>query len=78
MVSVSVNSTSVTEARIVWVRSMMVFTCTDGGIDASSRGSAARMRSTVSMTLAPGCLLICSTIDRPLVIVLSGGEALPA
>ena len=63
---------------MVWVRSMMVLTCTDGGIDASSRGSAARIRSTVSITLAPGCLLICSTIERPLVMVLSGGEAGPA
>ena len=54
--SARVNSTSLTDARITWVRSTMVLTCTDGGMDASSAGRAALMRSTVCITLAPGCL----------------------
>ena len=54
--SMRVNSTSLTEARMVCVRSTMVFTWMFGGISASSFGSAALMRSTVAITLAPGCL----------------------
>ena len=56
MVSTSVNSTSSTEARIVTVRSRMVSTLTAGGMRAVSCGSCALIWSTVSMTLAPGCL----------------------
>ena len=62
--SISVNCTSATEARMVSVRSMMVLTWIDGGIDASSRGSVALIRSTVSMTLAPGCLKMISRMPR--------------
>ena len=56
MVSPSVNSTSATEARMVVVRSRMVFTSIAGGIRAVSCGSWSLIWSTVSMTLAPGCL----------------------
>src|ERR1700676_503980 len=52
----SANSTSATEARMVMVRSRTVTTLTEGGIAAVSAGSRALMLSTVSMTLAPGCL----------------------
>ena len=41
MVSASVNSTSATEARMVWVRSTMVSIFMPGGMSESSRGSAA-------------------------------------
>ncbi len=61
MESMSVNSTSCTEARMVCVRSTMVRTWMVGGISASSRGNAALIRSTVAMTLAPGCLNITSS-----------------
>ena len=56
MVSSSVNSTSTTEARMVTVRSRMVSTLIAGGMRAVSCGSSALILSTVSMTLAPGCL----------------------
>ena len=49
---------------MVCVRSMMVLTWIDGGIAASSRGSACLIRSTVSMTLAPGCLKMISRMPR--------------
>jgi hypothetical protein len=51
-----VSSTSFTAARMVWVRSLSVTTLIDAGIAASARGNTAMMRSTVEMTLAPGCL----------------------
>ena len=44
MVSASVNSTSATEARIVWVRSTMVSIFMPGGISAPSCGIAAFTR----------------------------------
>ncbi|MCY1169982.1 hypothetical protein D9M73_100370 [compost metagenome] len=78
MVSSNVNSTSVTDARMVCVRSTRVFTSTVGGIAACRRGIAALMRSTVWITLAPGCLVMASTMDRPLVMVLPAGAAAPA
>src|SRR6218665_1506944 len=56
MLSTSVNSTSPTEARMVWVRSISVSTRTLAGIAARRRGLAGLMRPTVSITLAPGCL----------------------
>ncbi len=56
MVSSSVTSTSSTEARIVCVRSLRMSTWMAGGMAACSRGSSALIASTVSMTLAPGCL----------------------
>src|ERR1700744_1002415 len=58
--STNVNCTSATAARIVSVRSMIVLTWIEGGMDASSRGSDDLMRSTVSMILAPGCLKMIS------------------
>src|SRR6185437_14167206 len=70
MVRSKVSSTSRTEARMFCVRSMMVLTCTEGGISARSRGMALLMASTVSITLAPGSLAIASTMPRPLVRVL--------
>ena len=53
-VSSSVNCTSATEARIVCVRSDRIFSLIAGGSEACSCGSSDLMRSTVSMTLAPG------------------------
>ena len=53
-VSINVNCTSETEARMVSVRSETIDTLMAGGIEASSTGSIALTRSTVSMTLAPG------------------------
>ena len=49
---------------MVIVRSMIVLTWIDGGMDASSRGSACLIRSTVSMTLAPGCLKMISRMQH--------------
>ena len=49
----SSNSTSATEARIVLVRSVSTETSTAGSA-ARSCGNSAWMRSTTSMTLAPG------------------------
>ncbi|MNN36797.1 hypothetical protein D3C81_1507050 [compost metagenome] len=55
MIAISrVISTSCSEARMVWVRSISVLTCTEAGSIASSAGKAAWMRSTVSTMLAPG------------------------
>ncbi len=59
--SSSVNSTSVTEARMVWVRSEATWTLMSGGMLFSSCGSFASTPSTVSMTLAPGCLKMISS-----------------
>src|SRR5260221_12949955 len=53
-VSSSVNCTSATEARMVSVRSETTLTLMPDGIEACSTGIIALMRSTVSMTLAPG------------------------
>jgi hypothetical protein len=75
MDSISVNSTSCTDARIVCVRSTRMLTSTVGGIAAFSWGSAALIASTVSITLAPGCLVITSTMPRPAAIPLSGSAA---
>src|SRR5882672_10450274 len=55
MVSSMVNSTSETEAWMVWVRSMAMSTWIDGGIAASRRGRAFFTLWAVSMMLAPGC-----------------------
>ena len=56
IVSIRVNCTSSTEARMVWVRSLRMPTLMAAGRVAVRRGSCALMLSTVSMTLAPGCL----------------------
>ena len=61
MVRDKVNSTSSTEARMVWVRSDMTWTLTAGGIAASSCGRVFWILSTVSMTFAPGCLKTISS-----------------
>src|ERR1700680_3348408 len=50
-----VYSISLTDARIVVVRLKLVPSETVGGIEARNSGSIAMMRSTVSITLAPGC-----------------------
>ncbi len=50
----SSNSTSATEARIVLVRSVSTATSTAAGSAARRLGSSAVMRSTTSITLAPG------------------------
>ncbi len=57
----SVNSTSFTEARMVWVRSTMMSRWMPGGMSELIPFSADLMLSTVSITLAPGCLNTNST-----------------
>ncbi len=54
MASTSSNCTSRTAARMVWVRSVSSLTSMFAGIDAVICGSSDWMRSTTSMTLAPG------------------------
>ena len=54
MVSISSNSTSRTEARMVVVRSVSTFTCTEAGRLDCNCGSSFLMRSTTAMMLAPG------------------------
>ncbi len=49
---------------MVSVRSDRISTLIAGGITARSRGSAALTLSTVSMTLAPGCLKTTSSTAR--------------
>ena len=63
-VNSSVNSISLTDARMVVVRSKSVLSVTEGGIEARNSGSSALMRSTVSIMLAPGC--------RPMPITTAG------
>ena len=53
-----VRCTSLTDARIVVVRSLRIIISIDAGIEAFSCGSTARMRSTVSTIFAPGCRLM--------------------
>ena len=48
------NSTSCTEARMVWVRSVRMVTLTAGGSVDCNAGNSCLMRSTTSMTFAPG------------------------
>ena len=67
-VSISVNWTSATDARMVWVRSERIDTLIAGGIEASSCGSNALIWSTVSITLAPGTRWIARMIARLLVV----------
>src|SRR6218665_776598 len=78
MLNTSVNSTSPTEARVGWVRSIIAATRTLAGIAARRRGIAALMRPTVSITLAPGWLVIANTMARPLASVSLDGAAAPA
>ena len=54
MASISSNCTSFTDARIVTVRSVSTCTSIDAGRVLCNCGSSALMRSTVSITLAPG------------------------
>ena len=53
-VSISSNSTSLTEARMVTVRSVSTLTCTLAGKLVCNWGSSFLMRSTTAMMLAPG------------------------
>src|SRR5260370_21641751 len=62
MVIISVISTSLTEALMVVVRLATVSTLMEGGTEANACGSSASTWSTASMTFAPGCLNISSTI----------------
>ena len=55
IVSISSNSPSSTEARIVVVRSVRIRTSIEDGSDAWSCGRRRLMRSTTAMMLAPGC-----------------------
>ena len=52
--SISSNCTSLTEARMVVVRSVSTETLTEAGSELCSCGSSRLMRSTTSITLAPG------------------------
>ena len=63
-VSSSVNWTSSTEARMVWVRSLSVKMWIAGGMASFRRGSSAVMRSTVLITLAPGWPKITRKMPR--------------
>jgi hypothetical protein len=54
MTSISSNSTSCTEARMVVVRSVRVVTWIEVGSEARSCGSSVVTRSTTEMMLAPG------------------------
>ena len=63
-VSSNVNCTSLTEARMVSVRSEMTLTLMADGIEACSTGSIALTRWTVSTTLAPGWRWIARMIAR--------------
>ena len=64
---IRVISTSCTALRIDWVVSSNSLTWMAGGRAACSAGISARIWSTVSMTLAPGCLVMgTSTAGRPL------------
>ena len=63
-VSSNVNCTSLTEARMVSVRSEMIPTLIADGIEACSTGNIALTRSTVSTTLAPGWRWIARMIAR--------------
>ena len=51
----SVNCTSPTEARIVWLRSCATWTSMAGEMEPDSCGSNALTRSMTSMMFAPGC-----------------------
>ena len=64
MVSISVNCTSLTEARIVVVRSDRMRHWMSGGIAASSLTMLCLMLSTVLMTLTPGCLKMTRKTPR--------------
>src|SRR5258708_10159933 len=60
-VAASETCTSWNEARMVVVRWLMGEILTEGGIHFATAGSAARMRSTVSMTFAPGCFVMMTS-----------------
>ncbi len=77
IVRTSVNSTSFTDARMFWERSLIELTETVGGIAARSRGIAPMIRSTVSSTFAPGCFVIARMIVRSLRRSLSSGAPAP-
>src|SRR5271154_3871539 len=62
MVISMVYCTSLTDARMVVVRSEMMVSLMLAGSHSISCGSSALMRSTVSMTLAPADLVIVSRI----------------
>ncbi len=77
IVSIRVERTSATEARMVVVRSDTTLTWTDGGRAASSPGNSALMRSTVSITLAPAAgstfrMIAGSRSNQPASWVLAG------
>ena len=63
--SISSNWTSATELRMVTVRSVSTATCTADGSDACSWGKSRLMRSTTSITLAPGCRWMFRTTAGP-------------
>ena len=62
-VAPSVSCMSVTLARMVRVRSDRMEMSMSAGIQRLSSGKSVLMRSTVSMTLASGCLVMISSTD---------------
>src|SRR6476646_6375375 len=62
MVIIMVYCTSATEERMVVVRSAMTVSLILEGSHSMSCGSSCLMRSTVSMTLAPACLVMISSM----------------
>ncbi len=63
-VSIKVNFTSLTEARIDTDRSYRMLICTAAGICASSCGSSCLTLSTTSTVLVPGWRKMASTMER--------------
>ena len=59
--SINSNCTSRTDARMVTVRSLITCRSTESGSSARKRGNKAWIRSTVSITLAPGWRRTCNT-----------------
>src|ERR1700733_12263040 len=59
----SVRSTSLTDARMVDVRSNIMVKSIAAGMEAFKKGMDARMRSTVSIILAHGCREIISKME---------------
>ncbi len=72
----SVLSTSLTEARMVVVRSRTMVVSMPSGMDAWINGSCARMRSTVLMMLAPGWRKMMTVTDALAVQIAGGTDVL--
>src|SRR5207245_9229576 len=62
-VSINENSTSLTEARMVVVRSVSTWILMDCGMDAFNCGNSRVMLSTTLMMFAPGCRWMFTITD---------------